>query len=131
MNEESSFEKYQSEDFSLNEYMMYFVGLGEGEPRSAGVGELVEKFPRSSEDVIDHLERLEEDGYIGSSETDTYVTQVKGFNEILEDTQLESVTDEELNGGKRFWLEEKGLEYVESRELEELRPSLKYTFELG
>ena len=125
----SPFERYESKDFSVKEYMMYFIGLGEGEKKSLGVGELVEKVPRNSQDVTDELEELEADGYLESNEQDTYITESKGFNDILEDTGFETIEMEEVNEGKYFQLSDKGREYVESRDLEKLRPSIRYAFE--
>jgi len=124
-----SLERYESEDFSVKEYMMYFIGLGEGEERSLGVGELVEKVPRNSQEVIEELEKLESDGYLESNEKGSYVTESKGFNEILEGTRLEAIEDSEVNESKYFWLGHKGLEYVSTRDLDELRPNIQYAFE--
>lgn len=129
MSEEFSFERYDTDDLSINEYMIYFLGLGEGKEKSLSVEELVEKVPRNTQNVAQELEKLEKDGYLESNEKGSYITESKGFNDILEDTRFKTVNHDGSEDSKYFWLGDKGLAYVESRDLEKLRPSIQYAFE--
>lgn len=107
---------------SVREYMIYFTGMGDGESRDVGLGDLLEELPYRDSDVMDDLERLEELGYLESSDSGIYPVETQGFDKKLEDTVFDPV-DESF-----YRLDDRGFEFVQEAGLNDYEESLRSIF---
>jgi hypothetical protein len=107
---------------TLGEYMMYFVGLGEGESLEVDTSVLSEELPYEPEDVLDDLDRLEEEDYIESVYDSIHPDAVEGFNEIMDRTEFRELDPSSYRlGGK-------SREFIEKTDIDRIEESLKYVF---
>ena len=100
-------------DVSGREFLRYFLGLEQNV--EVALDDLNREMPYSRDDIIDGLEYLEEQNYVESSHGEIKPEKTKGFNEILDDTQLDSVETEKnvlTDNGQRY-LNETGLDRLE------------------
>ena len=115
MSSQESFDNFSGRSPSTHEYMLYFIGLGEGPEREVCLNELLEEMPYSPEKVVEGLENLEERGYVDTRNKGLYPVETTGFDEILESTEFESTspTSYSLGVQGKMYLEETGLESLE------------------
>ena len=110
------------ENVSIREYMMYFLGMGTGDSRSVGLGELLDEMPYSEKRVMKDLSVLEENDYVQTDEEEIYPVEVEGFNQILEETGQDKL------GETIYRFDEAAFDYIESTDLYLAEQSLKYVF---
>lgn len=110
------------ENVSIREYMMYFLGMGTGDSRSVGLGELLDEMPYNEERVTEDLSVLEENDYVQTDEEEIYPVEVEGFNQILEETGQDKL------GETIYRFDEAAFDYIESTDLYLAEQSLKYVF---
>ena len=110
------------ENVSVREYMMYFLGMGIGDSRSVGLGELLDEMPYSEERVTEDLSVLEENDYVQTDEEEIYPVEVEGFNQILEETEQDKLRE------TVYRFDEAAFDYLESTDLYLAEQSLEYVF---
>lgn len=110
------------ENVSVREYMMYFLGIGVGNSRGVGLGELLNELPYQEERVIEDLQTLEGNNYIQSDREGIYPVDTEGFNQILEETEQDSLAE------TIYMFDEAAFDYIESTDLYLAEESLEYVF---